>query len=49
MNGVMSDLQQALVIFVLGGVVTIATIIMIVRGHMRWRHRDPFEDPDQRS
>jgi hypothetical protein len=48
MNGTMSELQQALVIFVLGAVVTAATIIMIVRGHMRWRHRNPFADPDDR-
>lgn len=47
MNGIMSDLQQALIIFALGGVVTLATIVMIVRGHMRWRHRDPFSDPDE--
>ncbi len=48
MNGSMSELQQALAIFTLGGIVTAATILMIVRGHMRWRNRDPYHDPDPR-
>ena len=48
MNGTMSELQQALLIFTLGGIVTAATILMIVRGHLRWRDRDPYDDPDPR-
>lgn len=41
----MSELQQALLIFAIGAVVTLATVIMIARGHARWHGRDPYDDP----
>ena len=41
----LSELHQALLIFVLGGLVTLATVVMILRGHRRWHQRDPFDDP----
>ncbi|MEO1002811.1 MAG: hypothetical protein AAFX65_06850 [Cyanobacteria bacterium J06638_7] len=41
----MSELQQALLIFAIGAVVTLATVIMIARGHARWHDRDPYDDP----
>ncbi|SBO42817.1 conserved protein of unknown function [Cyanobium sp. NIES-981] len=40
-----TELQQALLIFGLGGLVTLATVVMILRGHRRWHRRDPFDDP----
>ena len=41
----MTELQQALVVFLLGGLVTLTTTVMILRGHRRWHQRDPFDDP----
>ena len=38
----MTELQQALLIFALGGAVTLATVVMIWRGHRHWQGRDPF-------
>ena len=35
------DLLWARMIFTLGAVVTAATTVMIVRGHLYWRHREP--------
>jgi hypothetical protein len=43
----MSELQQALLIFAIGAVVTLATVILIARGHARWHGRDPYDDPIQ--
>ena len=40
-----TELNQALLIFSLGGLVTLATVVMILLGHRRWHQRDPFEDP----
>ena len=37
------DLLRARMIFTLGAVVTAATIVMIVRGHLYWRHREPTD------
>ena len=34
------DLLWARVIFALGAAVTAATVVMIVRGHLYWRHRE---------
>jgi len=33
----------ARLIFALGGVVTAATVVMIMRGHLYWRHREPTD------
>lgn len=41
----MTELQRALLIFVLGGLVTLVTVAMVLRGHRRWHQRDPFDDP----
>lgn len=41
----MSELQQALLIFTIGALVTLATVILIARGHARWHGRDPYDDP----
>ncbi|EDY37799.1 hypothetical protein CPCC7001_678 [Cyanobium sp. PCC 7001] len=41
----LTELQQAILIFGLGGLVTLATVVMILRGHRRWHQRDPFDDP----
>jgi hypothetical protein len=38
-----SDFQLAVLMFCLGGVVTLITVAMILRGHLHWRNRDPFE------
>jgi hypothetical protein len=38
-------LQQALLIFAVGAVVTASTTAMIVRGHLQWSGRDPWEQP----
>jgi hypothetical protein len=43
----MTELQQALLIFAIGAVVTLATVVMIARGHARWHGRDPHDDPSQ--
>ena len=43
----MTELQQALLIFAIGAVVTLATVIMIARGHARWHGRDPYDDPNR--
>lgn len=43
----MSELQQALLIFSIGAVVTLATVVMVARGHARWHGRDPYDDPSQ--
>lgn len=43
----MSELQQALLIFAVGALVTLATVILIARGHARWHGRDPYDDPSQ--
>ncbi len=40
----MNEFQQALLIFGLGGLVTLATVLMIWRGHRQWKGRDPFDD-----
>ena len=37
------DLLWARVIFALGAAVTAATVVMIVRGHLYWRHREPSD------
>ena len=37
------DLLWARMIFTLGAVVTAATTVMIVRGHLYWRHREPTD------
>jgi hypothetical protein len=42
----MDDLPQALLIFVLGAVVTLATTLMIWQGYRHWQGRDPFEGAD---
>lgn len=41
----MVDTRGALLIFAIGALVTLATVVMIVRGHARWRGRDPYDDP----
>ena len=35
----MDELLWAWLIFALGAVVTVATVVMIVRGHLQWRDR----------
>ncbi len=37
------DLLWARLIFALGAAVTAATVVMIVRGHLYWRHRGPSD------
>jgi hypothetical protein len=37
------EFQRAALLFVLGGLVTLSTLIMILRGHVHWRDRDPFD------
>jgi len=34
------ELLWSRLIFALGAVVTLATVVMIVRGHLYWQHRD---------
>ncbi|EAU75271.1 hypothetical protein RS9916_37227 [Synechococcus sp. RS9916] len=36
----MSELMWARLIFAVGAVVTAATVVMIVRGHLYWQRRD---------
>ena len=36
----MDEWLWARLIFALGAVVTAATVVMIVRGHLYWRHRE---------
>jgi hypothetical protein len=42
----MDELPQALLIFVLGALVTLATTLMIWQGYRHWQGRDPFEGVD---
>ncbi|QEY31890.1 hypothetical protein EVJ50_06185 [Synechococcus sp. RSCCF101] len=37
------EFQRAILLFVLGGIVTLSTLIMILRGHNHWRGRDPYD------
>ena len=37
------DLLWARMIFTLGALVTAATVVMIMRGHLYWRHREPSD------
>ena len=37
------DLLWARLIFALGAAVTAATVVMIVRGHLYWRDREPSD------
>ena len=39
----MSEFQLAILIFAIGGIVTFATLIMILKGHFYWQGRDPFD------
>jgi len=39
----LSEFQLAVLMFCLGGLVTLVTVVMILRGHRHWRHRDPFD------
>ncbi|WP_191964888.1 hypothetical protein [Synechococcus sp. RSCCF101] len=39
----MDEFQRAILLFVLGGIVTLSTLIMILRGHNHWRGRDPYD------
>ncbi|CAK6696710.1 hypothetical protein VB716_15570 [Synechococcus sp. CCY9201] len=39
----MSEFHQAVLLFSLGGIVTLATVVMILRGHWYWQGRDPFD------
>jgi hypothetical protein len=39
----LSEFQLAVLMFCLGGLVTLVTVAMILRGHRHWRHRDPFD------
>lgn len=39
----MSEFQLAILIFCIGGVVTFATLIMILKGHFYWQGREPFD------
>ena len=38
----MESFAGAVVIFVVGGVVTLATTVMVIQGHLHWRDRDPW-------
>lgn len=40
----MSEFQLAIFLFATGAVVTIATLAMIVKGHLYWQGRDPFDN-----
>ena len=39
----MDEWLWAHLIFALGEVVTAATVVMIMRGHLYWRHREPTD------
>jgi hypothetical protein len=39
----LSEFQLALLMFCLGGVLTLVTVGMILRGHLHWQGRDPFD------
>ena len=41
----MSELQGAVLVFAIGALVTLATVVMIARGHARWHDRNPYDDP----
>jgi hypothetical protein len=45
----MSELQGAVLVFVIGALVTLATVVMIARGHARWHGRNPYDDPSAAS
>jgi hypothetical protein len=38
-----SESQLAVLMFSLGAMVTLVTVGMILRGHLHWRDRDPFD------
>ena len=38
----MDSFAGAVVIFVVVGVVTLATTVMVIQGHLHWRGRDPW-------
>lgn len=39
----MQEFDRALLIFVVGALVTALTAAMVIKGHLHWRGRDPWE------
>lgn len=41
----MPDQAVALLVFTIGALVTLATVVMVIRGHLHWRGREPWSEP----
>ncbi|MEB3321956.1 MAG: hypothetical protein VKI81_03945 [Synechococcaceae cyanobacterium] len=43
----MSEFHLSVLLFCLGGIVTVSTVSMVLTGHRHWQGRDPFDRPPE--